>query len=341
LTQNCTGNQGAGPFKFVCNGNRFFPAGQTPVYTLVPNPYYYGNKPDIKVSLPGISTVDLAYKMYGAGQLDTTPVPTAYINRWQGKPELLTFPTSVVTYLSPNTQTAPFSDVHCRLAVAYAIDRNTIAKGILHGATRPFYGVVPEGMLGFLGNEGVPSYNVSKAKAEFAQCPYKTTPVVIKYPTGSQDADATYLAVAHMLNEVGFNATTKPMLANQWYEAVSQPLSSTDTQIIRNGWQQDYPDPQDYVTLLLQSQSNYDIGGWKSTKFDEIVSQADVAGRDAVRARLYKQAERIALNDGAWIALTNALGHQLISTKVHGLVGTSAFGDIVPQGGDWSNVTIS
>jgi hypothetical protein len=56
---------------------------------------------------------------------------------------------------------------------------------------------------------------------------------------------------------------------------------------------------------------------------------------------MYERAQKIALNDGAWISLTNALGHQVVSPKVHGLVGTSAYGDLVPKDGNWANVSVS
>jgi ABC-type oligopeptide transport system substrate-binding subunit len=341
LTNNCPGNQGAGPFKFVCHGTGFYPTGETPKYDLVPNPNYYGAKPTVNLELPGVSTIDVAYKMYQAGQLDTSPVPTVYLNKWKGSPQLLTFPTSIVTYLTPNTKAAPFSNTHCRLAAAYAIDRETIANDVLHGASRAFYGVVPEGMLGFIGKSGVPTYDLQKARYEFAQCPYKSTPVTIKYPTGSSDADATYLAVAHMLTQVGFKASAAPIAVHQWLTDVSEPLSASNTTLIRNGWQQDYPDPQDYVTLLLNSSSNYDIGQWKNDTFDRLTNQADVTGNTARRAQMYERAQKIALNDGAWISLTNALGHQVVSPKVHGLVGTSAYGDLVPKDGNWANVSVS
>lgn len=340
LTNNCPGNQGAGPFTFVCHGKNFYRTGQTPKYDLVPNSNYYGPKPSVKLELPGVSTIDLAYRMYQAGELDTTPVPTTFLQRWQGNPRLHTFPTSIVTYLTPDTRSVPFSNVHCRLAAAYGIDRETIANDVLHGSTRAFYGVVPEGMLGFLGKSGVPTYNLDKARFEFAQCPYKSAPVAIKYPTGSSDADATYLAVAHMLTQVGFKASTDPISVHAWLNAVSQPLSATHTTIIRNGWQQDYPDPQDYVTLLLHSGSTYDIGQWKNSTFDALTSRADVTADTSRRAQMYKRAQKIALNNGAWISLTNALGHELIQARVHGLVGTSAFGDLVPRGGNWANVTV-
>src|SRR5947209_13721154 len=56
LTGTCSGNQGAGPFMFVCRNRgsqgSFYPPGQRPIYTLIPNPYYYGRKPTFRIQLP-------------------------------------------------------------------------------------------------------------------------------------------------------------------------------------------------------------------------------------------------------------------------------------------------
>jgi oligopeptide transport system substrate-binding protein len=347
LTSTCAANQGAGPFEFVCQNKSsaatsFYRAGSTPAYSFKPNPYYYGAKPHIKIKLPAIGTVDTSYKDFQTHVLDSTIVPTAYLKQWTNKPQLVQYPTSIVTYLTPNFKSAPFSNLHCRLAMAYAINRNLIANDILHGATKPDYVVVPDGYLGWYdGSKSEPHYDVSRAKSEFSQCPYKSTAVKLVYPTGSSDTNNEFVAIANMMKQVGFNVTLKGTTANDWYNIVSHPLTSTNTQLVRNGWQQDYPDPQDYCTVLLRSNSAYNIGGWKSARYDQLVDKADVTANRTQRAKLYQQAQHIALSQGAWIALTNAVGHELVASNVHGLVGTSAYGDLVPKNYDWSQVSVS
>lgn len=347
LTSTCSANQGAGPFIFVCRNKSssptsFYPGGRTPSYTLKPNPNYYGAKPHIKVNLPAIGTVDTAYKQFQTHALDATAVPTAYLKQWKGKPQLITFPTSIVTYLTPNFKSVPFSNLHCRLALAYSINRELIANDILHGADKANYAVVPIGYLGwFDGSKSAPHYDVNRAKAEFNQCPYKSTTVKLVYPTGSTDTNNEFLAIGNMMKAVGFKVNLNATTANAWYNIVSHPLNNTNTQLVRNGWQQDYPDPQDYCTVLLRSNSNYNIGQWKNVEYDHLVDQADVEFNRSKRAQLYQQAQKIALNQGAWIALTNAVGHELIASNVHGLVGTPAYGDLVPKNYDWSQVSVS
>src|SRR5262249_708861 len=67
---------------------------------------------------------------------------------------------------------SPFSNMHARLAVAYALDRNTInqvrGKGIPQIASGPF----PPGTPGYLQDAGFPQFDLQKAKDEVAA--YKT-----------------------------------------------------------------------------------------------------------------------------------------------------------------------
>ncbi|GAC1326507.1 MAG: peptide ABC transporter substrate-binding protein [Chloroflexota bacterium] len=342
LSTNCpANNHGAGPFKFVCSGNDFFPSGQTPSYSLVPSKYYYGKKARVKLYMRVGPDLDTEYKDYQAGGLDMTGIPTADIARWRGNKQFIQFASSRVRYMTPNTTTAPFSDVHCRMAVQYGLDRETVVRTILHNAEKTLYGVVPQGFLGYVNLKKYIGYNPAKAKSEFQKCALKSTPVTLKYATGSTDVDSEYAAFSQQLQAVGFNIKLAPLAANDWLTVVGQDLNKTNTQITANGWQQDYPDPQDYIELLLKSDQNYDIGKWKNATFDKLAAKADTEFNKTKRAALYAQAAKIAVTQGAWIPLTNSVGHDLIKPYVHGLTGTVAYADLVPVGQDWSKVTVT
>lgn len=343
LTSNCPGNRaGAGPFTYVCYGSAFYPSGRTPSYTLVPNKYYYGPKPHIRVVQPAISTADIGYKTYQAGQIDVSGIPTAYLAQWKASksPQFHVAPTSGVAYLTPNTKSAPFSDVHCRLALAYGLDRNTLVNKVLHGAPHVTYSVVPPGFLGYYNGADNPHYNPSKAKDEFNLCKFKTTPVSLAYNTGSSDADNLAGAEVQMMNAVGFSAKTQPLSVDDWANDVGQSLTKSNVQLIRNGWQQDYPDPQDYVEQLLDCGSNYDIGEWCNAQFHKLNAQADVEGNPKTRAAMYRELQHIALSQGAWISLSYGVGHFLIKRSVTGLTASVAYADIVPVNYDWSKVSV-
>jgi len=270
-----------------------------------------------------------------------TAVPTSYISRWKGSKEFHTYPTSIVTYLSPNTRKTPFDNQHCRLALAYGIDRETIAHDILHDSTYPEYVVVPRGYLGYYdGKATEPHFDLKRAKAELQQCPNRDMTVEVVYPTGTSDADRLFAAIGHMMQQVGFKVKIKAVTANDWLNVVTRPLNATNTQLVRNGWQQDYPDPHDYLSVLLRSDAQYNIGQWKNPEYDRLVDRAAQEPNREKRAKLYRQAQHLALSEGAWIALTNTIGQHLIKPYVHGLVGTPAYGNLVPVNYDWSKVHV-
>jgi ABC-type oligopeptide transport system substrate-binding subunit len=106
-------------------------------------------------------------------------------------------------------------------------------------------------------------------------------------------------------------------------------------------WGADYPDPQDFLSLLSQSNSPYNNSGFKNAQFDALTRQADVMPHDSPeRFAKYRQAERIALDDVANIMLDWGKHNVLIRPTVHGLTVTplGGGGELIPA--NWTDVTI-
>ncbi len=346
LTSTCSANVGAGPFKFKClnnssNQTSFYHNGQTHQMTLVPNPYYHGAKPHIEVVMPVIANAQTNYADYQSGSIDASVVPSANLSAAKSQKGFLKFPTSAVDYITPNEQSSPFNNVHCRLAVAYAINRNAIDNGIWRGLQTPIYDVVPHGLLGYYNGANNPHYSVAKAKAELRQCPGGIHGVTMDYQHTSIDVDNEYSAVQHMLTSVGIGIKLDAMPFNTWLNIVGKPLQQNKTAITENLWIEDYPDPYDYASLLLRAGQNYDIGGFNNPKYNSLVDQAAVESNPTVRAQMYIKAQHIALTQGAWISIGEQEAATLLNPRVHGLVGSEAFGILVPKNNDWSNVSIS
>lgn len=347
MTNYCPANVGAGPFKFLCSGNKagnyFFKGGTTPSYTLVPNKHYYGKKAHLTIKLPAIKTAETGYSKYLAGELDTTGIPTDHLAQWKKShsPQYHTSAAATTEYLSLNTKTAPFNNKDCRLAAAYAINQKALVH-ILHGAVAQDYSIVPKGFIAyFKGHPGVPSFNAGKARQLVKSGNCGATPVTVKYNTGSTDNDNAYNAIVGMLNGAGFNAKIDAITVDDWITVVSSPMTKTDTQATRNGWQQDYPDPQDFISLLYRCGNSYDIGQWCNKKFETLVDKADVNFNAKQRASEYLQAEKIALNNGYPVMLYQGQHHDLIKTYVHGLAPSVAYFDLHAKNLDWSKVYIS
>ncbi len=80
-------------------------------------------------------------------------------------------PSIVIRYLSMNTQQKPFDNVKVREAIAYAINKEALAKVAFNGYAFPAPGVVPEGVE-YSVKLGVWPYDVAKAKKLLAEAGY-------------------------------------------------------------------------------------------------------------------------------------------------------------------------
>ena len=100
-------------------------------------------------------------------------------------------------------------------------------------------------------------------------------------------------------------------------------------------WGADYPDPQNFVTQQLRSDSPNNNGHWTNQQFDEIGKKADTfTGSAEERFKLYNQVEQIAVDEVGWLPLFTPRFSVLIKPYVSGVVPTGQ-GLIVP---DWSAV---
>ncbi|MDQ2740692.1 MAG: peptide ABC transporter substrate-binding protein [Chloroflexota bacterium] len=345
LTNRCMGNVGAGPFKLSCQNSgfgksSFYPGGHSPYVKYVPNPYYYGKKARINIIAPFFGKVDDEYRDYEAGGLDGTNVPPSDIPQAQSKPGYTNVPGLITDYITPNEKVAPFNNLHCRLAVAYAIDRDNITRKLLRGFEGPLYDVLPPGLPGYFGRQStLPYYDPARATKELSQCPGGLHNIALTFQNTSTDTAHEYDAVRANLASIGATITLKPLTFNAWLGIVTVPLTTTKTAITENLWLDDYPDPQDWMSNLLQTGAAYDIGGFSDPTFDNLVNKGNVEFNPGARARDYAQASRIALSQGAWIGVGFQDNIYIFNPRVHGMINTGSLSQ--PRYNDWSNVTVS
>lgn len=359
LTDTCTGNVGAGPFKFACRNrssdpghSSFFAPGTTPSVTLAPNGRYYGPVPRIKLFMPVIATAEVAFDEFQDNEIDVTPVPSIDVQALKHDKGFFSYPTSTVDYLTPNFHTgSALHNIHCRLAVAYALDRPTLDGRVVHGVETPTYQILPASFqgLGYYpagvhGKSWSPHYNLAKAKAELALCPGGIHHLTIPFPNISSDERNLSDAVVYMLGQAGIGAKAELISADTWYAILASPNGLDNTPIGKlsisyGSWVADYPDPEDFMTLLLRGGQYYNIGYFDDPLYNRIVDKAAITFNRRERAGLYIRAQHIALTQGAWISIGNLHDFELVSVKVHGLTTNPILG-LIPKGNNWANISI-
>ncbi len=104
----------------------------------------------------------------------------------------------------------------------------------------------------------------------------------------------------------------------------SEPASFFDDldrgtlQMFDIGWIMDYPDPEDLIDLLFYSNSRQNNTNYSNPDVDALVEQARTESDFTKRADLYQQAERIILDDAAWVPLFYGRDHIVVKPYVQG-----------------------
>jgi oligopeptide transport system substrate-binding protein len=347
---------GAGPFKV----SRYVHGKEI---GFVPNPYYYGPKPQLrKVIFSFYKDFDTAYNAYLAGQLDTAGVPSARIDQAKALParQFHQIPQLWTTYYAMNYLARPFDNIKIRQAFALAINKNEIAQDIYKGTVIPTNHIVPQGMPGYFaaltGPAGVKGttgdHNLARqlfqqGLQEEGLTTASLPPISITYTSGGGADYRNELAAVQQMwqNVLGvsvkINDVERVKLINDIFATNN---NAQGLQMWAYGWQADYPDPQDWLTLQFDNGSpnnSMNYGQNKSTdatvqqQTQQIMEHADIDPNQAARLQQYNQAEQQLVNDVAWIPM-----YQLTATAVRKpcVVGFVDNPELLVPPDDWANI---
>ncbi len=326
--------------------------------TLVPNPYWYGPKITLKeVIRPFVASATDSYAGYRQGQYDYSDVPAQEYQAARDQEDFHEIGLLRTHYIGINQDAPPFNDIDVRQAFALALNKQLIADRVLNGSAYPTNHIVPQGMPGFYPALTAPGIN-SRAvtgdvdtaqkllKAFYANNPqyHNTLSVTLTYPSDDQDRERTAQALKNIWNTV-LGVTVNLRAVSLHDLATTETIKTVGNhdgamQMWLLGWSADYPDPQDWLSLIFGkgsplNASNYQDGhGYTVWK---LLSQADVEQDQAKRIDLYNKAEQQLVNDVAWIPYIQPKGIWRIKPYIQGY-NPSALGLISDM--DWGNVVV-
>ena len=236
----------------------------------------------------------------------------------QGPPEF------DVAYIGMNTSEPPFDDVNVRLALNYAIDRETIAEVLLENAVVPAKGILPPGFPGYNPDLAGFNFDPERARQLLAESSYGSDtanypPITITLPGsfGSTVDPVTEVIVGTWENELGI---TMDILQTEWATYL-QDLRERRFQIFGGlGWIADYPDPENFLDGLFHTGSDNNHTHYSDPELDALLERARVEQDQTARFALYQEAERMILDGAPWAPLYHSGGeYYLIKPYVQGL----------------------
>lgn len=216
-----------------------------------------------------------------------------------------------VTYLGVNTNRDPISDKALRQAMAYAVDRETVAELVMAGYATPGFSPVPPG-LEFYHNQDTNSYNhnLEQARTILDNNGYE------KQGDGRVDPDGNPLelvlsiqntgnwpriaeVLSRQLGKVGIKVEVNSMESNAHTQKVSV---EHDFDLTLNTWRVWF-DPDPFMSPVFEEKGSLNTSQYDNAEFDELMQQQRRATDPKERQQILYDAQDILTEDVPWIVL--------------------------------------
>lgn len=252
-----------------------------------------------------------AMAMYENDEIDITGVGLFDLDRVLDPNEplnkelVIAQPGFSIAYIGFNTEKAPFDDVKFRQALNHAIDKDLIAREVLSELVKPAYGILPPSFPGYNPDIAGLGYDQELAKQLLSESKYADPTsrprIVITVPgTGGVIGLDLEVIIAMWENSLGVEVEISQV---EWATYLDDLDAKKMQAYAGLGWQADYPDPQDFLDILFHSESSINHGNFKNAAVDKLLEEARVEPDVARRISLYNDAERLIIQEAAWVPL--------------------------------------
>ena len=192
-------------------------------------------------------------------------------------PSLRVVPSLSLSFVGFTATTPPFDDVRVRQAFGAAVDWTRLVELGSAGDEVPADSMVPPGIQGRGDGNWIPTYDPDRARELLAEA---------GYPGGAGFSEITFAAgglrysegiAAELLRELGVTIRIEEL------DGHFDRLHTDPPPMWTLGWVADYPGPNDFLGILLQTGRSNNYGRWSSPAFDAAIDDA-LATRDADEA---------------------------------------------------------
>jgi ABC-type oligopeptide transport system substrate-binding subunit len=231
------------------------------------NPNYHGNRPhrlsriELDVGVPkdeAVRAIEAGEADYAVGGISLSKAP-ALERRYgpgseaarKGKQQYFVNPQPALSYITLNTHRPLFGDVRMRRAANFAIDRRAISRlgnPFDPFPARPTDQYLPPGIPGFADAKIYPlGPNPARARRLAGNKRRKG----VMYVSSDPQVDRIAQVIKGNMAAIGVDLDVKAFPVDEMFERLSTPGEPYDMAPI--GWVADYPDPAQFLNILLTS----------------------------------------------------------------------------------------
>ena len=216
-----------------------------------------------------------------------------------------------------NVQKKPLDDVRVRKAINMAINRKQITD-LLGGDQTPLTSWIPKGMLGYNPSLGL-KFDPKTANLLLDQAGYKDRlsfpRITISYNTHEDNKRVAENIQAQLKKNLNISVE----ISSEEWKTYLQTLKTGRQEIYRMGWVADYPDPDNFMSVM-NSYSENNRSFWEHKEYDLLVETARRLIFPKKRKLLYDKAQKILVEDSVpVIPLFSSKSHWLVSDRVKSL----------------------
>ena len=259
--------------------------------------------------------IDLAVNNVSALYVD-------YLRKEEGL-RIETSPGTSFTYIGFNLEDPVLSNVNVRRAIAHAIDREELVKYRQRGLADIAHSLFPAGHWAALGDGLHYDYNPARAKELLTSAGYPdpgggAPRIRLLYKTSqNKDRLRTIEVIRQQLSQVGIEIEIQPYEWGTFFDQIKRG----DFQLYSLSWI-GVTDP-DFYFGVFHSKETPENGGrnrgrYANPRIDLLFGLARTEMNDEARAALYREAQRILMEDLPYVPLWHDRNVAIVSKRVQG-----------------------
>ncbi len=288
---------GPGPYKFVrlVRGDRM---------ELEAFDQYWAGRPKIKHLVvryvPDISARVAALESGDVQVIhDFTPQDALRIKR---NPRLafINPPSAGFIRFNMNTQRRPFNDVRVRQAMAYAIDRDAIAKDIFGGLAKVAHSLVPVNASGYVDVYDIYRFDLDKARSLLREAGVSSLEFTFSYGAGRYLMDKEVVeAVQAQMAKAGVTVKINPMEWGQFSAMLRLPVERNPSQMTFTWWRTVNADADSAIGIFTKTEfpPGNNIGLYASDAFERLYAGQQVETDPTKRRALIRSMQQVLMQD--------------------------------------------
>ena len=263
-----------------------------------------------------------------AQNFDYATINSTLVDKYKGKDTFKAIREGYLAYLICNFKADTTANKNLRHALSYAINRKDLCDNILKDGSQPATGFVPAQLCkspsgkDFREESGkYVDYDVKKAQEylDAAKKELGTDTITVDLLYGTDESPMDTMAEYLQGSFSKLKGLKVNMVATVKKDRIYNREANGNFQVVCTRWGPDYADPTTYLNLALTDNSN-NYGKYANAKFDALMEQIQKESDLTKRWDLMIQAEKVMMEDMAYIPVFEKGSAALKAKNVKGLV---------------------